>query len=139
MNTMRMARTSFLPVMALLVAFFPQGSLADPWDLRDYDLCSSTRLQGIKSEASGVTYSAVTNSIWVITRRPPVMAEYSMSGKFLRKISHEDAKFRDPEGESSKLIRGRVNFLPSWCTQLFASGLAIDGDCRRAFGFAICF
>ena len=89
-------------VSALLLAVLSMVSFskvqAKPWNLRDYELCSSHRLDGIKAEASGVTYNPITNSIWVITRRPPVIGEYSMSGRKIRTISHEDAKFKDPEG-----------------------------------------
>ena len=101
-------RLSTSMLSTLLLAVLSMASLfrvqAKPWKLSDYDLCSSHRLEGIKAEASGVTYNPITNSIWVITRRPPVIGEYSMSGRLIRTISHEHAKFRDPEGAVLLLI-----------------------------------
>ena len=83
-------------VLSVLLACSADGK---PWDLESYELCRHERLADIPNEASGVTYSQVTNSLWVITRRPPAVFEYSLSGKKLRQVSHRG--LRDPEGDAS--------------------------------------
>eukprot|EP00873_Tetraselmis_striata_P016952 jgi/Tetstr1/437216/TSEL_025946.t1 len=72
------------------------GCAAEPWNLPTYELCHHSRLARIPNEASGVTYSHVTNSLYVITRRPSAVGEYSLRGDYLRMYSHSG--LRDPEG-----------------------------------------
>eukprot|EP00873_Tetraselmis_striata_P008584 jgi/Tetstr1/428848/TSEL_018835.t1 len=71
-----------------------------PWDLRNYDrICKKTRLSGIRSEASGLTYSPVTNTIWVVTLKPMGVFEYDIDGDLLRRVTNLDGfRFKDPEG-----------------------------------------
>lgn len=78
----------------------PFAVLSVPWDLRDYDrTCTKTRLRGIRRDASGVTYSPVTNTIWVVARVPMGLYEYDINGEFLRRVDTGNIRFQDPEGE----------------------------------------
>lgn len=84
------------------------------WQLENYELCRHEILSGIPAEASGVTYSQVTNSLWVITRRPPAVFEYDLRGRKLREVSHRG--LRDPEGaprfvQAQSKAHGRVRFV----------------------------
>jgi hypothetical protein len=69
----------------------------EPWNLASYELCRHEILADIPNEASDVSYSQVTNSLWVITRRPQAVFEYSLSGEKLRQVSHSGLS--DPEGK----------------------------------------
>ena len=91
-----MSAIATLSTLLLLCACLPAN--AGPWDLDSYELCKTIRLRGIDAEASGVTYSYVTNSLWVVTRRPRVLAEYTVGGSLVRTIDTLNAKLRDPEG-----------------------------------------
>jgi len=71
---------------------------AAPWDLRSYELCRSIRLRGIPAETSGVTFNPITNTVWVVTRRPRVLGEYSLEGEHIRSVDTSHARLRDPEG-----------------------------------------
>lgn len=76
-----------------------------PWDLRNYDrICKKTRLSGIRSEASGLTYSPVTNTIWVVTLKPMGVFEYDIDGDLLRRVTNLDGfRFKDPEGMTPRI------------------------------------
>lgn len=71
-------------------------AIAEPWNLPTYRMCRQVRLSGVTHEVSGTTYNAVTNSLWVVTRRPRVIAEYTMTGRKLRTVGHNGLV--DPEG-----------------------------------------
>ena len=71
---------------------------AEPWNLTTYELCQHVTLNGIPAESSGITYSPVTNSLWVITRRPQAVMEYTVSGSKLREYPFKDLS--DPEGDA---------------------------------------
>jgi len=81
-------------VLLLLTLVTPV--VAEPWDLPSYELCHHSSLARIPNEASGISYSPVTNSLYVITRRPRAVGEYSLRGDYLRMYSHSG--LRDPEG-----------------------------------------
>jgi uncharacterized protein YjiK len=50
----------------------------------------------VPAEASGVTYSPVTNSLYVITRNPQAVVEYNLEGRRLREVPYKGLS--DPEG-----------------------------------------
>lgn len=53
-------------------------------------------IKGITVNASGLTWSSVTNTLFTVINGPPAVAELSVDGVLLRKIPIEGA--RDPEG-----------------------------------------
>eukprot|EP00873_Tetraselmis_striata_P008589 jgi/Tetstr1/428853/TSEL_018840.t1 len=92
-----LARATVLLATAALA--LPPAVLASPWDLRDYDrVCEETRLSRIRSDASGVTYSPVTNTLWVVARKPMGLFEYDIDGDYLRYVEVGNMRFKDPEG-----------------------------------------
>lgn len=85
-----------VPLLLLLLAAVVA---AVPWDLRDYDrTCVDRRLSGIRADASGVTYSPVTNTIWVVARVPMGLFEYDTDGDYLRRVDSGNLRLKDPEG-----------------------------------------
>eukprot|EP00951_Prasinocladus_malaysianus_P047978 scaffold653295_cov52-Prasinocladus_malaysianus.AAC.1 len=75
-----------LLVVCVVLLLMIVGAYGKPWDLSSYELCREAELDGIPNEASGVTWSPVTNSFWVITRRPQAIISYSIEGKKLKEI-----------------------------------------------------
>ena len=75
-----------------------QAVSAGSWDLNDFRLCKRDSLERISSEASGVTYNADTNTIWVVSRTSRAIVEYNMNGDYIRSVGFGNARLRDPEG-----------------------------------------
>eukprot|EP00873_Tetraselmis_striata_P029222 jgi/Tetstr1/449486/TSEL_036577.t1 len=91
-------------VSALLLGVFSaawllqlRGGAAEPWLLSTYKLCERSRLSGISNDASGITYSISTGTLFVITRNPRKIMEYSVAGEALNEYRW-DRSLRDPEG-----------------------------------------
>lgn len=83
---------------------------SEPWNLKSYELCRHVRLRGVPAEASGITYSPVTNSLYVITRNPRAVVEYNLEGRRLRSIPYDNLS--DPEGTPGTSLpryRGRAD------------------------------
>lgn len=74
-----------------------RGGAAEPWLLSTYKLCERSRLSGISNDASGITYSISTGTLFVITRNPRKIMEYSVAGEALNEYRW-DRSLRDPEG-----------------------------------------
>eukprot|EP00873_Tetraselmis_striata_P019203 jgi/Tetstr1/439467/TSEL_027900.t1 len=84
----------FAPILMVFLHFYSVSS--EPWNLKSYELCRHVRLRGVPAEASGITYSPVTNSLYVITRNPRAVVEYNLEGRRLRSIPYDNLS--DPEG-----------------------------------------
>lgn len=65
--------------------------LPDYWAVVD-----GLSIEGISDNASGLTWSSATNTLFTVINGPPAVAELSADGVLLRKIPIEGA--RDPEG-----------------------------------------
>lgn len=91
-----MARLHRALLAVCLLSALSALALAEPWNLPTYRICRQVRLSGVRHEVSGTTYNPVTNSLWIVTRRPPVLGEYTMTGRKLRTVQHSDLV--DPEG-----------------------------------------
>ncbi|GMH44925.1 hypothetical protein BSKO_12882 [Bryopsis sp. KO-2023] len=67
-----------------------------PWALSEYRLCKRASLPGIWENASGVTYSHETGTIWVVSRSPLKLVEYDLDGNLMQEFDLPG--MRDPEG-----------------------------------------
>eukprot|EP00873_Tetraselmis_striata_P027143 jgi/Tetstr1/447407/TSEL_034842.t1 len=85
-----------IATLLLAAVLQPHAALAQPWNLKSYELCRHVRLNGVPAEASGITYSPVTNSLYVITRNPRAIVEYNLEGRRLRSFPYDNLS--DPEG-----------------------------------------
>eukprot|EP00873_Tetraselmis_striata_P027141 jgi/Tetstr1/447405/TSEL_034841.t1 len=90
-------RAAYAALFAAGAAFLQLGAVSGaPWNLTSYEFCRHVPLSGVPAEASGITYSPVTNSLYVITRNPRAVVEFNLEGKRLRSIPYDDLS--DPEG-----------------------------------------
>lgn len=91
-------RAAYAALFAAGAAFLQLGAVSGaPWNLTSYEFCRHVPLSGVPAEASGITYSPVTNSLYVITRNPRAVVEFNLEGKRLRSIPYDDLS--DPEGK----------------------------------------
>ena len=80
------------------------------WDLRDYEHCKKVDTTGVAGGVSDLTYSPITNSLWMLALGTSVeLVEYSMEGYRLRDMGVVDGGLHKPKGE-------RLDFYVACCT-----------------------
>lgn len=81
-----------LLVPATTLESAPESTL----QLADYQLVSSRVITEVTRDLSGATWSANSNTLFVITNRPTIVLELDLSGALIRRI--ELVNFHDTEG-----------------------------------------
>ena len=96
MSRERVHTRFLLAALIAVLICIGRGVYGRPWDLSSYKLCKEVGLRGIDDNASGASYNPVTDSLWVITRTPKSLLEYTPRGELKREVSWSG--FDDPEG-----------------------------------------
>ena len=80
------------------------------WDLREYEHCKKVDTTGVAGAVNDVTYSPITNSLWMLALGSSVeLVEYSMEGYRLRDMGVVDGGLHKPQGK-------RLDFYVECCT-----------------------
>ena len=100
-------RTLFVGTLFALFLSSTANAETSGWDLREYEHCKKVDTTGLPGKVVDVTYSPITNSLWLLTVGHTELIEYSMEGYRLRTMSVFDAGLYEPEGELKCCVRFR--------------------------------
>ncbi len=93
---MKILSKTLMLFLITISSFLPTNLLAQSIELCAYELASTTIINEIPNDLSGITYNPLTNTLFMVQNGNPTVYEADLSGNVLRDI--ELMQFEDTEG-----------------------------------------